>query len=188
MKRIIPFLVLLFLIAASAYASAPEPEYGADKPRYITDDDVMRVAVEKNIIPKKTDEKYLREEMEKKHSITSWIAIDHKDKVAIIDRLKELFERDGIAIKLASEYYVNEMNGIIYNSIIRGEITPANKRGILNVFKTIAVMEGDYDNGKNKVELAKEYLGPDIFQMYKTMYPEKYKKLSGNNRGRKSRR
>jgi hypothetical protein len=38
-------------------------------------------------------------------------------------------------------------------------------------------MEGDYDNGKDKVAFAKEYMGEDGFQMYKKMYPEKYEKL-----------
>ena len=45
-----------------------------------------------------------------------------------------------------------------------------------NIFKTIAVMEGDYDNGKDKVAVAKEYMGEDGFQMYQRMYPEKYEK------------
>ncbi len=38
-------------------------------------------------------------------------------------------------------------------------------------------MEGDYDNGKSKVAVAKEYMGEDGFRMYRRMYPEKYEKL-----------
>lgn len=178
MKRSALFFILPFIIVSSAYASIPELEYDAGKIQHISDDDVRRVAVEKNIIPKETDEKYLHEETEKKHSITAWIVTSHKDKVSIIGHLKEFFRKDGVTIKLSSEYYVNEMNGVIYNSIVSGDITPVNKTGILNIFKTIAIMEGDYDNGKNKVEIAKEHMGQETFQMYKAEYPEKYKKLS----------
>jgi len=177
MKKIVLLLTLLFLIITSAYASIPELEYSASKDQRITDDDVRRVAVEKSIIPKDADEKFLDEEIKNKHSITAWIVTNHKDKVSTIEHLRELFRKDGVTIKLASKYYVNEINGVIYNSIIGDDITPVNKKGVLNIFKTIAIMEGDYDNGKNKVELAKEHMGQDIFKIYKVKYPEKYKKL-----------
>ncbi len=177
MKRIVLPLILSFLITTSAYASIPELEYIASKGQHITDDDVRRIAIEKNIIPENTDKKYQDEETKKKHTITLWIVTNRKDKVSIVDRLKELFKRDGVTIRLASEYYVNEINGVIYNSILKGDITSVNTRGMGTIFKTIAIMEGDYDNGKNKVELAREHMGQEIFQMYKVKYPEKYKKL-----------
>jgi len=63
MKRIALALILSFLISTSAYASIPELEYIAGKGQHITDDDVRRVAIEKSIIPKDTDEKFLHEEM-----------------------------------------------------------------------------------------------------------------------------
>lgn len=177
MKKIAFFFILSFLIATSAYASIPELEYIAGKGQSITDNDVRRIAVEKDIIPKGADEKYLHEEIKRKHTITSWIVTNHKDKVSMMDHIRELYRKDGVTIRLSSEYYVTEINGVIYNSILKGDITPINMKGVGNIIKTIAIMEGDYDNGRNKVELAKEHMGQDIFQIYRIKYPEKYKKL-----------
>ena len=88
--------------------------------------------------------------------------------------MRELNKKDGVIIRLPSEYYVTEITGDIYNSIVNGDIVVME---LGNIFKTIAVMEGDYDNGKDKVAVAKEYMGEDGFRMYQRMYPEKYEKL-----------
>jgi hypothetical protein len=45
------------------------------------------------------------------------------------------------------------------------------------VIHTLAAMEGDWDNGENKLEHAKKWMGPAHFEVFKQTYPEKYKRL-----------
>ncbi len=42
---------------------------------------------------------------------------------------------------------------------------------------TIAAMDGDWDNGENRLEHAKKLLGPDNFTWFKDMFPQKYARL-----------
>ena len=100
--------------------------------------------------------------------------MDNKTRVSIIDNFREMNKKAGVIIKLPSEHYVREITSDIYNSIVKGDVVVLE---LANIFKTLAIMEGDYDNGKDKVAVAKEYMGEDGFQMYKKMYPEKYEKL-----------
>ena len=100
--------------------------------------------------------------------------IDSKTRISIIDNMRELNKKEGVIIKLPSEYYVAEITDDIYNSIVKEDVVQME---LANIFKTVAIMEGDYDNGKDKVEVAKEYMGEDGFEMYRQLYPEKYKNL-----------
>lgn len=95
----------------------------------------------------------------------------------MVDYLKESFMiKSGVVIKNPSEYYVDEINGVIYNSIENdGKSTARNGVGI--IFRTIALMEGDYGNGGSKIEALREYLGTERFEEYKRMYLEKYQYL-----------
>lgn len=176
-KTILFFIIFLFFVVTRTHASLPELQYANGQGQHITDDDLKEIAIENGILPKDSDEAFFKGEMEKKNTITAWIIIDHKSKLSIIDNLRDMFKNDGTVIRLSSKYYVTEINGVIYNSILKGDINSATKRGVGNIFKTIAIMEGDYDNGKDKVALAKEHLGEEIFQEYMKIYPEKYKKL-----------
>ena len=47
------------------------------------------------------------------------------------------------------------------------------------MFETIAVMEGDYDTGKTKLETMKDYFGEEGLKEFKTKYPDKFKYLVG---------
>ena len=173
----ISIALLIFSSVITVYASVPELQYVNKQGQYVTEDMLDKIAVEKGIIPKDADELFLKAEMEKKNTITTWIVISNKSRLSIIDNMRELNKKDGVIIRLSSEYYVREITGVIYNSIVKGDIEPTDVRGLGNIFKTIAIMEGDYDNGQDKVIVAKEYMGDDMFQVYKRMYPEKYEKL-----------
>jgi hypothetical protein len=167
-------VLIMFFSVATAYASIPELQYSNKRSQHVTDYMLEKIAVEKGIIPKDADEAFFNAEIKKKNLITIWIIIDNKTRLALIDNLRELNYKDGVIIRLPSEYYAGEITDDIYNSIVKGDIVVME---LGNVFKTIAIMEGDYDNGKDKVAVAKEYMGEDGFQMYQRMYPEKYEKL-----------
>ena len=51
------------------------------------------------------------------------------------------------------------------------------KKGIGTIFKTIAIMERDYDDGsgRSKVEILKDFLGEEKFEWYKEKYPNKFR-------------
>jgi hypothetical protein len=76
------------------------------------------------------------------------------------------------------------MESLVQNSIKNGE-----EAGIDNSFgatlKIIAIMEGDWDNGRNKLEYAKEFMGPVVFEDFIKRYPTKYKKLQQEAEGNK---
>jgi hypothetical protein len=38
-------------------------------------------------------------------------------------------------------------------------------------------MGGDWDNGEGRVDQAQRLLGPELFEIYKTRYPDKYQRL-----------
>lgn len=166
--------LLIFFSVIDARASIPELQHSNKRGQHVTDDMLMKVALEKGIIPKDADETFLKAQIEKKNTVTIWIMIDNNARLSIIDNFRELNKREGIIIRLPSEYYAREITDDIYNSIVNGDVVVME---LGNIFKTIAVMEGDYDNGKDKVAFAKEYMGEDGFRMYQRLYPEKYEKL-----------
>lgn len=166
--------LLIFFSVIDVRASIPELQHSNKRGQHVTDDMLMKVALEKGIIPKDADETFLKAQIEKKNTVTIWIMIDNNARLSIIDNFRELNKREGIIIRLPSEYYAREITDDIYNSIVNGDVVVME---LGNIFKTIAVMEGDYDNGKDKVAFAKEYMGEDGFRMYQRLYPEKYEKL-----------
>ena len=166
--------LLIFFNTAIAHSSVPELQYASRHNQHVTDDMLHNIAVEKGVIPKDADESFLKRAIENKNTVAIWILLDHSTRLSLIDNLRELNKKDGVIISLPSEYYVSEMTGDIYNSIANGDVVVME---LGNILRTIAVMEGDYGNNKDKVAFAKEYMGEDGFQMYKSMYPEKYEKL-----------
>lgn len=166
--------LLMFFSVITVFASIPELQYSNKQIQHVTNDMLKKVALEKGIIPKDADDAFFNAEVKKNNLITVWIMVDDNIRLSLIDSLRQLNKKEGVIIRLPSEYYVREITDDIYNSIVKGDIVVME---LGNVFKTIAIMEGDYDNGKDKVAVAKEYMGEDGFLMYQRMYPEKYEKL-----------
>ena len=52
-------------------------------------------------------------------------------------------------------------------------------------FLTLVAMEGDWGNGKDKCEHAKEFLGVNAFADLKQLFPDKYNKLCEPNKNEK---
>lgn len=145
---------------------------------YPSDETVRNLAIEKGVLPKDTESIDTKKEMDAKNTITLWLIMSRKNKVDLIDCIKGIFkEKDGVIISKPASYYIDEINGVLYNSLNNGDIIDFKKRGIGNIFKTIAVMEGDFDNGKDKIETFKELLGDNVLEAYKKHRPDKYKAL-----------
>jgi len=147
---------------------------------HCTDEQLKQLAVQKGIIPAEPDKKYLKKQMEQKNTMILWLLMDRQEKIKMIDTLKSMFlAREGIKIKRESEYYVDQINNVLYKSLLNDEAFVKEKKGIGVLLKTIAVMEGDYDDGsgRSKVEILKDFLGEEQFEWYKENYPHKLKYL-----------
>lgn len=148
-----------------------------DQRSAITDEKLYDLAVDRKIIPEDADKHYFEAELRKKNSVTMWILTSRDDKVKIIDAVKALtLKNEGAVISRSASYYATEINGVVYNSILKGDIGPSDSKGIGVMLRTIAIMDGDFNNGSDKLELARTQLG-SYFEQFKTDYPEKYKDL-----------
>ena len=82
-------------------------------------------------------------------------------------------------IRLPANYYVKEIDKVIEDSVYReGAVGLDCSIGV--ILKTIVVMDGDWDNGQDKCELAKRHMGPKWFELFKEKYPKKYENICGN--------
>jgi tetratricopeptide (TPR) repeat protein len=159
----------LFLISQDALGSLRGEHY--------TDKQLQTLAIQKDIIPQEPDEDYIQKAIQQKETIILWLIMDREDKITMIDGLKERYRQNGITVRYPSSYYVDEINGVIYKSIIKGDKDTVLRKGIGTCFKTIAIMDGDYNDGRDKIEIFIDYLGEEMLEIYKQMYPDKYKRL-----------
>ena len=174
--KLLSILIIFLTACSNAYPSQSTPWFRSNE--HYTDQQLKELAIEYNVIPEETDESYLQTQKEGRKTITIWILSERKEKVATIDSVKKMFlEKKSIIIKNPTEYYVNEINNVIYNSAKNDKYFITTKEGIGVIFRTIALQEGDFDNGKGKIETLREYMGEDKFEWYKETYPEKYQFL-----------
>ena len=90
--------------------------------------------------------------------------------------LIEMTKENKVILRLPAEYYVKEIDSIIENALQNNDLECLNKPlGVL--IHTVAAMDGDWDNGENKLKHAKKWMGPGNFMFFKELYPEKYKRL-----------
>ncbi|MBM3252793.1 MAG: hypothetical protein FJZ16_00880 [Candidatus Omnitrophica bacterium] len=118
----------------------------------------------------KTGKEYINALYEGKcSSVWVWMHLDEQDKVKLINGLKQTFKEKGNAIiQKPTEFYVKEIDILI----ARDEESKNHRLGI--IFKTIAVMEYDFDEGIDKEETAKNWLG-DFYEVFKSSQVEKEK-------------
>ena len=178
LAAVLSFTILLpFLSILPAHSAIPEIDYV--KQPAPTEKQLSDLAVEKGIIPPAADRAYLDNQINQNNTITTWILASRESKIKLIDQLKKIFkDKENVTIKLPDSYYVDEVNGVLYNSIKNGDIDESKKRGLGVTFVTIAMMDGDYDSGKNsRVEELRKHMGEEMFNRYKKEYPEKYEYL-----------
>ena len=167
--------ILMFSESAHSAVSRNMPIF--EQGQAVSDKELLDIAIKNKVGPEPRRESYVKQQFKEKNTVNAWIAMTREDKLKIINKLKEAYSKNGVVMRLSDSYYVDEINGVLYNSLESGETVFRSGKGMGHIFKAIAVMDGDYDNGKNKVELAKEALGPDMFEFYKATYPKKYEKL-----------
>ncbi len=169
-------VIVSLLYIPSVYSSIPEILFSKQPPP--TEQQLKDLAIEEGLIPLDTDKAHFKDKLSQKNTVTTWLLLKREDKIEVVGTLKKMFkDKDNVNIKLPSAYYVDEINGVMYNSIKRGDIDASNKRGAGVMFKTIAMMDGDYDSGNNRVEELRKHLGEEMFSYYKEEYPEKYEYL-----------
>ncbi|MCK5706596.1 MAG: hypothetical protein KAI43_02995 [Candidatus Aureabacteria bacterium] len=173
MKRSI--FILLILFTSSIYASVPKKDFKLEIIEKVTDENLKDLALKKGVIPKNVSK---QEELDKKNTVTLWILQPRDEKINLINFLKKTYKDDGVFIKKPAELYVDEINTVIYNSLNGDFVFGRDKKGVGVIFKTIAIMDGDFDNGENKLKLLKEWFGPEQTKRIKKYFPGKIEKLN----------
>ena len=108
--------------------------------------------------------------------VREWSKLSHDQKIGVISRAIELARQDGTRIRLPAAYYVREIDALRQSYVDTGNEAALDTPVGLN-FKTIAVLEGDWDDGEGRVEQARRLLGPGLFEEFKARSPEKYRHL-----------
>jgi len=184
--RVKSFLLVLILtlgMVGKAYAVISNIYSDVYKEDYsiCTDDHLRELAVQKGILPENITQEYINKNLQEKNSIIIWLIIEREKKVKAINKLKDAWRDEEKAIvRNPSECYVDKINNVLYECLLNDDDDIfILKKGIGMLFKTIVIMEGDYDDGsgRSKVEILKDYLGEERFEWYKRKHPNKLKYL-----------
>lgn len=108
--------------------------------------------------------------------IREWSKLSEQQKVGVVSVAIDLARQDGTEIHLPPGYYVAELDSLRQTYVNTGN-EDALDSSVGVTFKTIAIMEGDWGNGEGKVDQAKRVFGPELFEEFRTRYPDKYQHL-----------
>lgn len=111
-----------------------------------------------------------------------WLELQPTTKFQLITGLIEMARRDGTVIERPAAYYVSELDSLIGRYAATGN-DAALDTSLGVTFHTIAAMEGDWGNGEDPLEHAKNFLG-DSFPTFQQLYPAKYQHLIELSRSR----
>lgn len=109
-------------------------------------------------------------------SMREWTAKDHAYKLKLVTALIKSM-KDKITIRLPADYYVTELDKLAKNDVSNGHPEALDYPWAIS-FKTIAVMDCDWDNGQDRLQFAQGFMGADVFATFKKNYPDKYQKLT----------
>ena len=112
-----------------------------------------------------------------KSDILRWVTLSQLEKIDYIDQLKDLFIADGAYIRQSSEYYVNQFNIRIYHVIQDQQIESFKSVSFLELFKSMAIMEGDFDDGTDKIELIRSWYGEEGLNKFKDTFSSRYQEF-----------
>jgi hypothetical protein len=110
-------------------------------------------------------------------TLETWSKQEYTFKLALVKAVINVAQKDNVAVRLPPEYYVKEIDQLIEN-IITNRNESALKSSTAVALKTIAVMDCDWDNGRDRLTFAHEFLGNARFSSFRKDYPEKYQKLA----------
>ncbi len=111
-----------------------------------------------------------------KFPASHWMKLETKVKLEGIKRVIALAKEDKIIIRFLPEYYVKEIDSTIENAI-KNHDEKGLSTSVGVMLHTIAAMDGDWDNGENRLEHVKKWLGPTHFEFFKQAFPKKYAAL-----------
>lgn len=99
-------------------------------------------------------------------SVWVWLHIGYEDKIGIIKALKGMFrEHEHVIIKKPASFYVEALDYVIANA------AGSKNYRVKALFKTIAVMECDFDERVDKEVTARRWMGSyyPIFEEYQRL-------------------
>jgi hypothetical protein len=111
-----------------------------------------------------------------KFPASEWMKKDTRFKIGILQEFIARAKKDSITMRFSPEYYVKEVDATIENAI-RNHDEKGLTTSVGIMIRTIAAMDGDWDNGESKLEYAQKWLGPENFEGFKERFPQKYAKL-----------
>lgn len=182
---IILFLSILICANATTFFQLNIIDYSnAERQDYPTGEELVSLATDKGLLPESNSDFDLQKHIREKNSLIIWLVSPRQYKIDLIDQLKDMnFHKEGITISNHSAYYVDQINNVIYISLKEDQIEGYNKKGIGEIFKTIAIQEGDFDtnDGRNAMEIMRDYWGEEEFEWYKNTFPKKFEALNRIN-------
>ena len=178
MQRTFILLILLSAIFSPANLFAFISDDFHYDGRYPNDSELYNLALEKGLIKADLHDKNEIERI-KQNTFLLWIIYDRDEKKEMVNFLKKAFAEEGAVVRKTASFYVNQINIRIYHTLQenKSEYLEIIDLGIL--FKSLAIMEGDFDDGTNKIEQFKIWYGENGYEQLKENYPEKLEKLSG---------
>lgn len=114
---------------------------------------------------------------ETKFSMRQWTQLDPAKKLAVITVAIQDEAANKVFIRLPPGHYVEALDELAANTVANGNGGDLDSQSVGVTFKTIAVMDCDWDNGRDRLEFAKQLMGPKIFAVFQDGYPDKYKRL-----------
>lgn len=183
MKNIVKVIIALVFLFSGSIAESKDflvdPAIGSTKK--ISSNKLKNIAIEQEVIPDIVTNDLLQRWQENGESVLIWIVSSREDKIKLVEGLKSIHQANEINIEKDSRYFVNKINLVIFENVRKGNAKAVRDKGVVSIFRDIAIMEGLYDNNMSIEETLKNHLGEKGFEKYKQKYPSKYKEmLSGS--------
>ncbi|NQU99522.1 MAG: hypothetical protein HQ538_02190 [Parcubacteria group bacterium] len=174
MKLVLSLVLSLFIFCTNVYSTSFPFPHGD---RY-TDQQVAQIASERGVLPSTEAEIDIGVEVNKNNQLIHWIILDRLDKLELVHWLRTTFrEEQGVTIKNTSKYYVDGINAVICTSLEEESFNDLSQKGLLYIFKVLAMMRGDFYQDRDKIESFKIFIGEEVFKAYKKECPLDYKYL-----------
>ncbi len=111
-----------------------------------------------------------------KFTLKNWTGLDSPSKVSVINGVIRRAKEDSIILRLPAEYYVKEIDSMATRATEKDD-PQGLAAPVGTIIHTLAAMEGDWDNGEDRLAHARKWMGPDDFEFFRQHYPDKYTRL-----------
>lgn len=145
--------------------------------QYPTDEEVKELAIEFGFIKPDLSDRYKAND-----TVTNWklwVIRSREEKRLMVRQMKKIYaEADDAVILKPDDHYVDEINIRIQNILREGNIDYFNKVAVPTLFKSLAIIEGDYNDGRtHPLQLIRNWFGESGVEQMKERFPERYEKL-----------